>query len=936
MSRSGLRNLLTALGPAGGRCRAFFSLIRKHVALFCFIVIIFIHLAIALCGVSMEWVFHHHGWNGARRSINARNYLRFGYIETRLAPLDNLGPAKGADGKPKKMWAYWHHPPGFAILLSFAYAILGESETVARLLAVSLTLASFIMLITIFRRSWGDGPTLLACVFLTFLPIYASYMNFVNFEPLVIASMFGVICVYESYRRSRKWWKLMLLGLVVLVGGFSDFPFYPFLFFFWLILIAVEFSGGIRNWKLPVIFVPIVLVAGALVVLQFISMQDSFKSFLNLFNGRRNLSGDQPYLIVLEKWKYYLPFFNPVTIVFTAYWLLDLVVRALLRRLRRADGYILALLLPALTYWLLIPQGAKIHEYCVLYFSPALALAAGGGLWRFAEAASYNSRPIKIVVAVLVAGAFVMTSVPIIYAKKISPSYEFKTPLHEMAEAKNFDLQMSYNVLARFFNGKMKPEETLAHYDGFDLRPEFKYYFDRKFVRKKNRLDLIRLEKQKDYPFVFINQRSVWTDFLAYLIQKHRFVFYDHYYGFDLRGRLKGDTVLAMKFPQSGPVGRYLYSLNHPYYTIEEDKWRGLDLAVKLRDSKAVEAAAAGVKGLKPGSAGAAIADYNYRLMRNEKPDLKSVTDRLDLVPKDKTIFGKVLEYIGAGLEKAQDGRTVVRLAFMARRGLDHNFGVELYADPLHEDKEVQKALGKTKIDMRFVIPTSMWKSGYVYFAESPLQLYPGPYELAFKVRLVDTYQVINSASNENAFSAVCKVPPGDPLESLAQITSRIMEIDAMGPMDSSEARKRMSSLPAYKEMIRKDLGEDLVLHACSIVPVENKKWLIRLYLQNVSMRGRTLTIKMVGMGGGKDRKGSFTEEIEMEKLTGDRGPGHFFWVDKVIGDDPVGAKIELRLGSETVPSPLENGRGKDEVKLKKGNFGIDFPMVWLNWPMVF
>ena len=930
----GPSKFLSFIYLAGAKIRATLAFIKRHIVLAGFIFILFVHLAIALCGVSSEWVFHHHGWAGARRSINARNYLSFGYIATRLAPLDNLGPAKGKDGKPKRMWKYWHHPPGFTVLLSFAFAALGESETVARLLAISLALASFIMLIYIFRRSWGDGPTFLACVFLTFLPIYASYVNFVNYEPLVIVSMFGVICVYESYRGSRKWWKILLLGLVVLVGGFSDFPYYPFLFFFWLVLLAVEFSGGIRNWKLPVIFIPIVLIAGALVLLQFIGMQDSFKPFLKLFHGRRNISGDQPYLIVLEKWKYYLPFFNPVTFVFTAYWLLDLVVRALLRRLSRADGYILAMLLSALTYWLLIPQGAKIHEYCVLYFSPALALAAGGGLWRFAGAVSYNSRPIKIVVAALIAAAFVVTSVPHIYTKKISPSYEFKTPLYKMARPKNLDLQMSYNVLARFFNKKMKPEEKLAHYNGFDLRPEFKYYFDRKFIRKKNRIDLIRLEKKKDYPFVFINQRSVWTDFLVYLIKKHRFVFYDHYYGFDLRGRLKGDTMLAMRFPESGPVGRYLNSLNYPPYTIVEDKWRGLDLAVKLRNPKAVESAAEKVKGLKPDSLGAAIAEYNYRLFRNEKPDLAGVTDRLDLVPKKKTIFGKVLEYVGAGLEKREDGRTVVRLAFMARRGLDHNFGVELFAEPLHENKEVKEALKKTKFEMRFVIPSSMWKSGYVYFVESPLQLYPGPYELRFKVKVVDTYQVINSMSNENAFIAKCKVPSGDPLESLARITSRIMEIDALGPMDSGEARKKLSSLPAYKEIIRKDLGEDIVLHGCSIVPVENNKWLIRLYLENVSMRGRTLTIKMIAKGGGKDRKGSFTEKFEMGELSGDRGPGHFFWVDNVIGEDPVGAKIELRLGSEPIPSPLKTGRGKDQIKLKKGNFGIDFPMYWLNWPM--
>ena len=321
--------IFTALAAfAAMRDRA--GALRGKAATVVLVLLCAMHLGMALWGVSSRWHFHHQGWNGARRSINARNYLRFGYVETRLAPLDNVGAAKRADGKPAPQQKYWHHPPGFALLLSVAFALLGDSETVARLFSVLLYMSVFLMLLYVFRRSRGDWETTLALLILTFTPIYAGYLNLVNFEPLVLFSMAACLFLYEQYRQDRRWWKLAVLALAVLVGAFSDYPVFPFYFYFWVVACVLEAREGLRRgWKLPVLFPLMVLAAGALLVLQLLGMKDSVDSFVGLYNYRHTVKSDTPLLFVFTRWDYYLGFFGPVTLAFSAWWLLDLGIRAL-------------------------------------------------------------------------------------------------------------------------------------------------------------------------------------------------------------------------------------------------------------------------------------------------------------------------------------------------------------------------------------------------------------------------------------------------------------------------------------------------------------------------------------------------------------------------------------------------------------------------------
>jgi hypothetical protein len=85
---------------AGGWLRALAELPKRDPALIVVAAVFAAAVIMALGGVSSGWLSGTGGRIGAQKSIQARNYLKFGYVATRLAPLGNAGPARDASGKP--------------------------------------------------------------------------------------------------------------------------------------------------------------------------------------------------------------------------------------------------------------------------------------------------------------------------------------------------------------------------------------------------------------------------------------------------------------------------------------------------------------------------------------------------------------------------------------------------------------------------------------------------------------------------------------------------------------------------------------------------------------------------------------------------------------------------------------------------------------------
>jgi|GEM_PF-4080036 len=708
-----------------------------------FALVFFLHILVAVCGVCSEWIYHHHGWAGARRSINARNYLRFGYIDTRFAPLDNVGATRDGSGRPVRQYKYWHHPPGFAVLLSFAFLVFGDSELVARSVSILLTTGALIFLSFALYPYYGITRTILGCLILLFIPIYSTYINFVNFEPLVYFSMCAIIFFYNSCRQNPKIWKLALLSVAVFTGAFSDYPIYPFFFLFFLLITSLAIINP-KSGAIPVIiFVLMLIISAVAVLLQFISMQDSVTAFKGLFMKRYNLGEGVSIKDVLEKWNYYRYFFTPVVIIFSLIWIIDSISKLFLKKITIAHGYITVLLLTALCYFLLIPQGAKIHEYAVFYFSLPLSFASAGGIELIATGLSRGSLRLKKLLLMIFTSVLIISSIPHIYEKKICPLYEFVTPVHKLKSDKLFDYQLSYNILARFLKNLLDKSESVGILSsGFDIRPEFQYYLDRthKMIGKPE--EALNEFEKKRHSFILINSNSTDDKILTRMLESSKFVFINGYYAFDTGHHLQSIVCLDKKPSHKNPFFVYLNGLAYYPYTTIEDLWCMVDMELKLGGIENAEKMLSTLKHPEDTSFYKKIALLNLSSARGKRIDISSLLPVLDFT--DEAASNQNVEFMGVSSEKKL-GKTTIRFLFYAHKKVDFSVSISLEAEPLHKNTELRNEIGNQKISIKPVIPSSLWRPGYIYIAEKELQLFPGPYSISFKILPENIFQSINS-----------------------------------------------------------------------------------------------------------------------------------------------------------------------------------------------
>jgi hypothetical protein len=177
----------------------------------------------------------------------------------------------------------------------------------------------------------------------------------------------------------------------------------------------------------------------------------------------------------------------------------------------------------------------------------------------------------------------------------------------------------------------------------------------------------------------------------------------------------------------------------------------------------------------------------------------------------------------------------------------------------------------------------------------------------------------------------VCRALPGEPLEALAQITARMMEMDARGIEKEADVRKGLADLPAKGALESKSIGPDMMLLGCVAVPASPGRWLVRMFFVNRTMEARELYLTMTGSDAGG--KGLFEKTVAMGAMSGDKAPGRIFWVEETVEHDPAKAKMRIKIGVKGIDNVLKTNVGATQVRLGEGDFGVDFPMMWLYWP---
>ena len=302
--------------------------------------IILILLALILTDHLAKPFIGHHDWNGVFYSQIARNYLRFGLLETKLGQL--TGPNS----------FYTHYPPLFPLTLAAAFKVFGISDLVSRLVPVGLTIAGLLVLYRI-SSSW-----VVIAVALT--PMLRYFGQMPSQEPLIIFLTLVSFYFFRKKNRAGFYLTVILNGL----SGWAGYFFYPLLFFL------------NRRWALKACLLLVMTFSLHLLHVYILTGSFSgggiFDALLLRLGFFPMLGKTEPELAGQFTWLAYLIKEARMLTVYYTFTLLSLAALGLLFCRNRITLIFLAW---GLSYPLIFSNVVFVHEYFNVFFWPFLALS---------------------------------------------------------------------------------------------------------------------------------------------------------------------------------------------------------------------------------------------------------------------------------------------------------------------------------------------------------------------------------------------------------------------------------------------------------------------------------------------------------------------------------------------------------------------------------
>jgi hypothetical protein len=358
-------------------------------------------------------------WDGASHSyvlseypFNAANYLRWGYIESRLGPIENPGAARPAEGFSYR----FSHGNITALIISFSYRLFGISEWSARLPVVALAILGAAMTgLLALRLTRSRAVALAALAFAALTPLYTFYARLPG--PHMLATTFALLAFYSYWRwfesNDRRWLAALFFWLAV--GAWTDWIAYfavpPILLHFAIF----RFRDLLRRWRVvgALITTPLLLF-GSYISWAWLLSSRGFYQLRGQFLFRTGDATDSnDYVFTISEylsvtttagWRW----LTAPVIFLAAIWML-LFVRAILRRrVSPEDGLVGGLFVFALVHNLVFPNRVMNHEFILIWHAlPAFAISAAIGLRAVARLFMDRSPALAITCVLLLLGLFI-------------------------------------------------------------------------------------------------------------------------------------------------------------------------------------------------------------------------------------------------------------------------------------------------------------------------------------------------------------------------------------------------------------------------------------------------------------------------------------------------------------------------------------------------
>lgn len=328
-------------------------------------------LSIFLIGQNLDKPFWgEHDWNGVRYGNIARNYLRYGFLETKLGQVENSGSAKRSE------FAYYtHYPPLLPILLSASYKLFGISEWSTRIVPLLATAGGIVLIFLIGSTWWDFKRGLTAALLALATPLVLYFGKNPVHEPLtlffILLSLWGYLKYHQT--NQKKFQLVFLIGLI-----FAQMTAWAGYFLLPAITVSLLLRKDLQAVKklIPYWGLSTILFLIHFIHIAFLTGSFSGGNLLGSLLQRSGLASDvQPagfnlisYLNKLRLW-----FSTLLTITLSLLALAWLIIRK--GGISSSDWSIFSLGLLGFIYISLFSSSVFIHNYLIFYFLPPLSLA---------------------------------------------------------------------------------------------------------------------------------------------------------------------------------------------------------------------------------------------------------------------------------------------------------------------------------------------------------------------------------------------------------------------------------------------------------------------------------------------------------------------------------------------------------------------------------
>lgn len=351
------------------------SFLKNHL----FLVYIIVFLAILLSANWNKPFIGHHDWNGAWYSNQARNYLRYGFFETKL------GAVMNTDYTTKEDFNFFtHYPLLLPILIAASFKLFGIHEWSARLIPAVFTLGTIISIYLLTLKFFDKKITIAASLIAAVLPITIYFGKMPVQEVLVLPLVILSVYFYFNFFNKTTRANFIYLAISLLASHLTNWPGYyatPLFFAHYLI-----FSKAKNKLAIASIF-PFfsVLMFGLHMLHLYLLTGNPLFGMIDVVLLRLNLKEKiigYSTLNFLELQSRFLAiYFTRPVILFSIVTTIWMVIKIINKKITQEVQLFFILAIFGATHNLVFRNMAYIHDYMIIYLLPFLAISSAFGLF---------------------------------------------------------------------------------------------------------------------------------------------------------------------------------------------------------------------------------------------------------------------------------------------------------------------------------------------------------------------------------------------------------------------------------------------------------------------------------------------------------------------------------------------------------------------------